>query len=217
MTAAPTFALPPLARAASPDALQGWFADPRGAAATWLAEGDVKPVHHLGWITAEAWERAGLVRIVGARQGPQAEFHWSWSVERLGGSVSARAADASPAPTMRRASGGRGGSTAEPVTSDGEGARDAMMRLIRRRANAAKSGFKAANGAAPSLTELADIAELRSAAAADYWLQKLASAGRLRIEKRVMAGGEARRFVIVDAHGFDDGATDWRAPVRGRG
>lgn len=192
------FTLPPLTEAlVDADAFSDWMlAADRGCPPLVIAEGRVRPVHAPVWFAAILAEKAGKARIVAARA--DAPGCWRWSVEWLAardGAVAERA-------SLRAARGGR--RTGEPTTADGEPVTDAMMRLIRRHANAGKG--------APSLRELARIAELPLPQSAQHWVAQLVKRGAIKIERCTdTIHGERRRFALIDAHGKVTGRTGWSA------
>lgn len=185
---AASFVLPPMTRTADVAAVESWIGDPDAPSRILIAEGRAKPTGALVWIMVEQWRKAGLVHLFATPDA--AAGGWQWVAERVEGASAGGGAPVA-----------RGGAAREPAAPDGSPVSDCIFRAIKRAANMERP--------APSLADLARIAGLKSAANAKYYVDKLKLSGRIAIDTRVVAGGERRRFAVLDTHGVALKRTEW--------
>ncbi|NIJ37895.1 hypothetical protein FHR22_002598 [Sphingopyxis panaciterrae] len=188
MNAAESFVLPPMARVAEPGALEAWLGDPDGEARILVAEGRVAPKTALAWVLVHQWKAAGFVDVVSE---PVGAGEWRW--------IAVRQLCAMPAAPGAR--GAKGGRSAEPLAADGTPVSDHIFRAIKRAAN---MGLPA-----PSLATLAKGAGMKAPANAKYYVDRLKVAGKIGVETKVFAGGERRRYRILDTHGVTVKQSGW--------
>ncbi|WP_411340336.1 hypothetical protein V6U71_21600 [Sphingopyxis sp. J-6] len=187
-SAAESYALPPMAQTAEPAALEEWLSDPDGEDRILVATGRVAPKMALAWVLVHQWKAAGFVDVVTE---PAGKGEWLW--------IAVRQLCAMPAAVPAR--GAKGGRSAEPQAPDGTPVSDHILRAIKRAANMGQP--------APSLAVLAKGAGMKAPANAKYYVDRLKVAGKIGVEAKVFAGGERRRYRILDANGTVLKQTEW--------